>query len=251
MQPAGGIIMGILHGGGMPLSANEITRGTVSFYEAAFLCQMDTGSFWEHIRDAVILTYPKLNEFWLSIAPACLTGNAVPPERLFNARFPLYDVLEIACRVSDSSIEEVIQFVSDEYHKMYPPEDPGNTTRNDEVSHAGQEHAAPGTSRDQGKGVSPSTPEGDGIEKITINVPPSLWAGKTLEAAFNNLREADFGDAVIAYILVMKMETPKTTAGRLLFPPAPGEEKEDSTYLRKIDTCIRKATAQYNITFFE
>jgi hypothetical protein len=88
-------------------------------------------------------------------------------------------------------------------------------------------------------------------EKISVNVPPSLWAGKALETAAATLQDAGYDVGLIAYILVEKMKTPKLPTGRLLFPPSPGEGKEDSTYLRNIDSAIRRVTSAYSFTFSE
>jgi hypothetical protein len=109
---------------GMSHIACDITRGTVSFNEAAYLCRMVTGRFWRCIKDEVVLHYPKLNEFFMSIAPYCLEDYAAPPEKILTARFPLQDILEMAVVVNDTSnVQDITEFVFTEYNRLYPPDE--------------------------------------------------------------------------------------------------------------------------------
>jgi hypothetical protein len=85
-------------------------------------------------------------------------------------------------------------------------------------------------------------------EKTPLNIPPSLWAGKTASAIMENLRAASFDDNVIAFVMD-KAGVSKQEAGRMLFPAKPGEEKETSTYQRKIDGCIKRVIERYDLIF--
>ena len=63
-----------------------------------------------------------------------------------------------------------------------------------------------------------------------IFVPRSLWEGKSNQAIRNSMREQDFADPVIAYVLYeWRGLRNKTEIGRLLDPD---DGKVDSTYLR-------------------
>ncbi|MDR0828473.1 MAG: hypothetical protein LBN33_11510 [Desulfovibrio sp.] len=94
--------------------------------------------------------------------------------------------------------------------------------------------------------------ENEGIDQRTcLNVPASLWAGKNIEVVIEKLRKNGDSDDLITYILVEKMREHKVSVARLLFPPRPGEEKENSTYLRNVDAAITRVTGTYNITFFD
>ena len=84
---------------------------------------------------------------------------------------------------------------------------------------------------------------------IPVNVPASLWAGKTAKVAFKNL-EGEFAEEIIAYILVEKMKHAKTEAGSLFYPDD-GEYKENSVYVKKINTLLEKANGLYLLTFNE
>jgi hypothetical protein len=97
--------------------------------------------------------------------------------------------------------------------------------------------------------ASPIAPGWGDTERIPLNVPPSLWAGRSAVEAADALKAAGYDANLIAYVLVKKMGKPKLPVGRLLFPPPPGQEKNDSTYLRKIDAAIRRITSKYRITF--
>jgi hypothetical protein len=93
-------------------------------------------------------------------------------------------------------------------------------------------------------------PQGGTSGKATFNIPPSLWAGKSLEAAIAALRKEGFSNEVIAYVLVEKMGTAKLPVGRLLFPPKRGGDvKEDSSYTRNIETALNAVKGRYDITF--
>jgi hypothetical protein len=84
------------------------------------------------------------------------------------------------------------------------------------------------------------------VERITVNIPSSLWAGKTAKTIFNVLRER-YADEIIAYILVKKIGTPKTDAGRFFYPDD-GEEREAKTYRDKINSLLEKVDQLYTFS---
>lgn len=88
-------------------------------------------------------------------------------------------------------------------------------------------------------------------KKIIVNVDPSIWAGIAKERAFSALREYGFSDEVIAFILVKKLAIAKAEAGRLFYQSeiARGDERDISTYTRKIDNLLDKANKMYVFTF--
>ncbi|MDR1684918.1 MAG: hypothetical protein LBR82_00490 [Desulfovibrio sp.] len=124
MQPCRGIYHGETRVEGiMDQFYHDYTRGTVSFGEVALLCKLTTYELWGLIKSFVVLNYPKLNEFWKSIAPMCFNDDAVPPERILNARFPLQEVLEFAVAVGEDdteNVEDVIISILTKYKKLYP-----------------------------------------------------------------------------------------------------------------------------------
>ena len=71
-----------------------------------------------------------------------------------------------------------------------------------------------------------SEPENVSLDKPVIAVPQELWAGKSGEAARDALREAQFNDAVIAYVLKHNAKLNKTRIGKLLSD----HEISDSAY---------------------
>jgi len=91
------------------------------------------------------------------------------------------------------------------------------------------------------------------IEKITVNISSSLWAGLTKEKSFSALSAEGFSDEVIAFILIEKLSVPKGEAGRLFYSDeiAKGEERDLSTYIRKIDSLLNRANSKYLFTFSE
>ena len=71
---------------------------------------------------------------------------------------------------------------------------------------------------------------------IPVNIPASLWAGKTPEAIFSTLTGKNFAPEIIAYILMEKTVDPiKTTAGSLFYQKkrSKGKEPELRTYQKK------------------
>jgi hypothetical protein len=200
---------------------------------------MDSGKFWKHIKDAVTLLYPNLNEFWRSIAPYCLADDAVPPERILAARFPLQEILEMAVNVNDtSSVQDIMAFVLIEYKKLYP---------DDEQDAPTEKPTAEGNVQSE-QGGDPPLPQ-DGAPAV-VNIPPSLWAGKSMGAAISALRESGFSDEIIAVVLAEKMGISKLKVGRFL-TPGDGEERENSTYSRRLESASKYVRSRYCITYLE
>lgn len=67
-----------------------------------------------------------------------------------------------------------------------------------------------------------------------INVPRSLWEGKTRRAVREAMRKEEFSDAVIAYILFTRCEVPKTEIANLL-----------DTNTKKIRAFLEEAAAMH------
>lgn len=87
---------------------------------------------------------------------------------------------------------------------------------------------------------------------ITVNIPASLWAGKSPKAIFAVLSEKGFAPEVIAYVLMEKVGgISKTDAGRLFSQEdiAKGVEQEPRTYQRKIDGFLNDAKSKYSFIF--
>ena len=87
---------------------------------------------------------------------------------------------------------------------------------------------------------------------IPVNIPTSLWAGKTAEAVFTTLSEHQYTPAVIAFIIMEKVGgITKTDAGRLFYQDeiAKGVIQESRTYQRKIDALLSEAKTKYSFTF--
>lgn len=86
---------------------------------------------------------------------------------------------------------------------------------------------------------------------IPVNVPASLWAGKTLSAAHDALKK-DFAPEVIAVILG-KLSDNKTECGRCLAQDeiSKGVERDAGTYQRRFDNSISQANQKYLLTFNE
>lgn len=87
---------------------------------------------------------------------------------------------------------------------------------------------------------------------ITVNVPASLWAGKSPKAIFAILSEKDFAPEVIAHVLLEKAGgISKTDAGRLFSQEDidKGVEQEPRTYQRKMDALLNEANSKYSFTF--
>ena len=89
---------------------------------------------------------------------------------------------------------------------------------------------------------------------IPVNVPASLWAGKTPQAIFDTLFEKGFAPEVIAYVFVKnECKITKTDAGRMFYREAIGKgiEQDPRTYQRKIDDLLKDAKVKYSFTFDE
>ena len=84
-----------------------------------------------------------------------------------------------------------------------------------------------------------------------LNIPPSLWAGKTPDVACQNLKEHGFDNSIIVYIIREKLGKSKAEAGRYAFGEviSKGNEKENSTYARTTDQYIKEVTSRYKLTF--
>jgi hypothetical protein len=89
----------------------------------------------------------------------------------------------------------------------------------------------------------------EGEKKISLNIPPSLWAGKSPDAAFAALKERGLADEVIAVILSEKLEMKKTQAGKLFHQEerAKGVERDAKTYQNTINTLLTNAERRYQI----
>ena len=89
------------------------------------------------------------------------------------------------------------------------------------------------------------------IEKITVNISSSLWAGLTKEKSYSALSAEGFSDEVIAFILIEKLSVPKGDAGRLFYSYEilKTGERDTSTYIRKIDNLLNRAKEKYLFTF--
>ena len=87
--------------------------------------------------------------------------------------------------------------------------------------------------------------------RISINVPISLWGGKTPQAIFDSLSQAKFAPEVIAYVLMKNGGVTKTDAGRMFYQGArdKGVEQEPRTYQRKIDNLLKRANSKYSFAF--
>ena len=88
-------------------------------------------------------------------------------------------------------------------------------------------------------------------ELLPLNIPPSLWAGKTPDVACQNLKEHGFDNSIIVYIIREKLGKSKVEAGRYAFGEvvSKGNEKENSTYSRTTDQYIKEVTSRYKLTF--
>lgn len=88
-------------------------------------------------------------------------------------------------------------------------------------------------------------------ENIVVNISPSLWAGKSPETVYSEMKNKGFSDEVIAYLLVEKMSTPLTTAGKLLsFEDSDkGIERDPKTYRERVSGMVEKAKKHYSFSF--
>jgi hypothetical protein len=87
---------------------------------------------------------------------------------------------------------------------------------------------------------------------IPLNVPLSLWAGKTPQQAYAALKDS-FAPEIIAVILE-KLDCNKTDGGRLLSPEEVDKkgtpiEKDAGTYQRNVSKLLKKANSKYSLTF--
>jgi hypothetical protein len=294
MQPAGESIMVKTSVEGiMDQFYHDYTQGTVSFREAAYLCKLTTHKFWELIKSLVVINYPNLNEFWMSIAPMCLSDDAVPPERILNARFPLQEVLEFAVMEDyTESVEDVIISILTKYKKLYPRTNyNGDITVNtnavasssvdimnsnnvningvtaeqmEEIIRAITQNAQRGAAPLPDVPPEPPAPEADTAgeeaqasdpsQKVNLRIPNSLWAGKSPHDACESLKKSMYSnDAVIAYILVKRLNRPKAEVGRILYHHEEREphEKENTTYRKSVDRLLGQADSLYTFTFTE
>lgn len=92
----------------------------------------------------------------------------------------------------------------------------------------------------------------DDATEHTVNVPSSLWAGKTPEAVFDSLDNQNFAPAVIASIIMKQVGgISKTDAGRLFYKDEidKGIIQENRTYQRKIDSLLAAADEKFTFTF--
>jgi hypothetical protein len=89
--------------------------------------------------------------------------------------------------------------------------------------------------------------------RVAVDVSPALWAGLTHDVAFKNLKDKGFGEVIIAFILCKKMECKKTKLGRMLYhdPKDKNSEKDNSTYLRKVDKLLTDCDNSYILSFPE
>ena len=83
--------------------------------------------------------------------------------------------------------------------------------------------------------------------KVSVNVPSHLWAGKRAEAAFESLK-GDFAKEVIAYILVEKLNVTLAKTGRIL---AENEVLENKSYRNRVKALLETAKKNYIFTFDE
>ena len=95
------------------------------------------------------------------------------------------------------------------------------------------------------------TPPQTANQLTPMNVPASLWAGKRTDIIIENLKSTGFDEDTTIYILVQKCEKAKTEIGRLFYPDVmeKGNEKENSSYIRRVDTAIKKIEGKYTLTF--
>jgi len=93
-------------------------------------------------------------------------------------------------------------------------------------------------------------PQSDAV-KQSVNIPASLWAGKTPPAAYNALKN-EYEPCVIAVIL-NKMGVSKLQGAQILSQDTPrkGKEPENSTFIRRFDKLLSKANRLYSFTFDE
>lgn len=86
--------------------------------------------------------------------------------------------------------------------------------------------------------------------RIPINIPHSLWAGKTLPVAYSTLAERGYEPCVIAAILE-KLSSNKTECGRALAQDelTQGVERDPKTYQNKFKHLLEEANSKYLLTF--
>jgi len=86
---------------------------------------------------------------------------------------------------------------------------------------------------------------------IPVNIPASLWAGKTPEMVYTALKN-EFSLEVIAMVMDLVSEN-KTECGRALAKEDidKGEEKDARTYQRNFDNFLCRGNAKYLLTFNE
>lgn len=86
--------------------------------------------------------------------------------------------------------------------------------------------------------------------RVFINIPPSLWAGKTLPVARSTLADEGYEPCVIAVILG-KLSNNKTECGRTLAQDqlTQGVEHDPKTYQNKFKNLLEEANSKYLFTF--
>jgi hypothetical protein len=89
--------------------------------------------------------------------------------------------------------------------------------------------------------------------RVAVDVSRALWAGLTPDVAFKNLKNKDFAEVIIAFILCKKMKCKKIKLGEMLYhdPKDKNSEKETSTYLRKVDKLLTDCDNSYILSFPE
>jgi len=84
--------------------------------------------------------------------------------------------------------------------------------------------------------------------RISVNVSPSLWAGKTPKAAYDALKAKGMADDLVAYVLARpQVDGSKTDKGKLFLP----DGSDDSVYLKKFNGLIERAAQRYTVTFIK
>ena len=84
-------------------------------------------------------------------------------------------------------------------------------------------------------------------QKMPVNVPLSLCAGKTPQAVFDALKELGYDDGLIALVIDEKCNATKTEKGRPFLPGG----SDDSVYRRRLDTLVAAAQERYIPIFNE
>lgn len=97
----------------------------------------------------------------------------------------------------------------------------------------------------------PAAPRASSPHLIPVNIPASLWAGKTPKAIFTILSERQNTQEAIAAVLDKAGGITKTDAGRLFHMKEInlGIEREATTYQRTFDRLLKEFNSKYLLTF--